>query len=94
MRQSSKKGEKKEKIKFSKIVVAGIILSNIIFVIAVLWIFLTLGVEPIATITAWFAFTTGELWALSGIKKKEVTDCQITPIISEDITPTGEGLIE
>jgi hypothetical protein len=94
MRQTSKKGEKKEKIKFSKIVVAGIILSNIIFVIAVLWIFLTLGVEPIATITAWFAFTTGELWALSGIKKKEVTDCQITPIISEDITPTGEGLIE
>ena len=103
MRQSSKKKKRKEKIKqkFSKIFKnnssLGIILSNIIFVIAVLWIFLTLGVEPpAATITAvlhGLHLQQEKLWALSRLKKKEVTDCQITPIVSEDITPTGDGLI-
>jgi hypothetical protein len=30
------------------------------------------GSEPITLIGAWFAFTTGELWMLSSIKKSKV----------------------
>jgi len=30
------------------------------------------GSEPAALIASWFAFTTGELWALAGIKRKEI----------------------
>lgn len=100
MRSSKKKNEK---IKFSKKVVAGIIILNVLFTIAVLVIFASTGVEPVALITAWFAFTTGELWALSGIKKKETAMEQLTmqqfvsqatPNNNMDKTPTGEGLID
>jgi threonine/homoserine efflux transporter RhtA len=58
--------------KFSKAIVAVIIVLNIIFTGIVLWIFNKWQREPSALITAWFAFTTGELWALAGIKKAKV----------------------
>lgn len=58
--------------KFSKAIVAEIIVLNIIFAGIVLWIFNKWQREPSALITAWFAFTTGELWALAGIKKAKV----------------------
>ncbi|MGI5927581.1 MAG: hypothetical protein ACOX8A_10480 [Thermacetogeniaceae bacterium] len=45
---------------------------NVLFTVAVLFIFYRLGTEPAALIGAWFGFTTVELWALAGIKKKEV----------------------
>ena len=57
---------------FSKILVVLIIVLNIIFTSVVLWVFDRTGVEPSALITAWFSFTTGELWFLSSIKKKKV----------------------
>ena len=57
---------------FSKSIVGLIILANIIFTIAVLAIFVRVGSEPSALIVAWFAFTTGELWFLAGIKKKKI----------------------
>jgi len=64
-------GARKEKRKFSKIIVSLVITSNIVFSAAVLYTFLRVGSEPSVLIGAWFAFTTGELWALAGIKKRE-----------------------
>lgn len=58
--------------KFSKAIVAVIIALNIVFTGITLWIFYQTQREPSALITAWFAFTTGELWALAGIKKAKV----------------------
>ena len=60
------------KSKFSKLVVSLVIILNILFTAAVLYIFLQTSSEPAALIAAWFTFTTGELWMLSSIKKKKV----------------------
>ena len=57
---------------FSKTLVAGIVITNVIFTIAVLAIFLQTGSEPATLIGSWFAFTTGELWMLSSIKKQKI----------------------
>ncbi len=59
-------------MRFSKAIVSLIIMLNVIFSAAVLFVFLKIGSEPMTLIGAWFAFTTGELWLLAGIKKKEV----------------------
>ena len=64
----AKKGEKKKSI-FSKIVVMGVILLNVIFTIVVMSLFHEKGTEPTSLIVAWFSFTTVELWSLAGIKK-------------------------
>lgn len=57
---------------YSKIVVAIIIAANVWFADRILDIAELGGTEPAATAAAWFAFTTGELWALSKIKCKKV----------------------
>ena len=59
-------------MKFSKFIVSLVILLNSAFTVAVLFIFYKVGTEPTTLIAAWFGFTTVELWALAGIKKKEV----------------------
>ena len=59
-------------MKFSKFIVGLVIASNIAFTIAVLYIFLLTGAEPVTLIAAWFAFTTGELWFLAGIEKAKL----------------------
>ena len=59
-------------MKFSKFIVSLVILLNAAFTAAVLFIFYKVGTEPTTLIAAWFGFTTVELWALAGIKKKEV----------------------
>ena len=61
------------KARFSKKVVAAIVALNVIFTVAVLVIFYKTGAEPSVLIGAWFAFTTGELWACASIKKAEVS---------------------
>ena len=58
--------------KFSKTIIGLIIAANIVFTIAVLVIFVHVGSEPSTLIAAWFAFTTGELWMLAGIKKAKL----------------------
>jgi len=63
---------KKSKKKYSKWIVSLIILLNLGFTAATLYVFLRTGSEPTTLIVSWFAFTTGELWMLSSIKKKEV----------------------
>ena len=59
-------------MKFSKLIVTLVILLNAAFTVAVLYIFYRVGAEPTALIGAWFGFTTVELWALAGIKKREI----------------------
>ena len=61
-----------KKNQFSKLVVFLVILLNTGFAIGVLYTFLKVGSEPTALVAAWFAFTTGELWMLAGIKKSKL----------------------
>ena len=64
--------KKKSKQRFSKAIVALVVIMNIIFTGTVLYVFLKTGSEPATLVTAWFTFTTGELWMLSSIKKTKV----------------------
>lgn len=59
-------------MRFSKVIVALVILLNAAFTVTVLFIFYRIGSEPMTLIGCWFGFTTVELWALAGIKKKEI----------------------
>lgn len=54
---------------FGKLIIIAIVLLNILFSISVLYVFLKTGSEPVTLTGCWFAFTTGELWMLSSIKK-------------------------
>lgn len=58
-------------MKYSKLIVALIIALNAIFAFSILYVFLKTSSEPDALVVAWFAWTTGELWALSRIKCNE-----------------------
>lgn len=57
---------------FSKFVVCLVILLNVLFVVAVFALFWHTGSEPSTLIAGWFAFTTGELWGLSKIKRDKL----------------------
>lgn len=61
-------------MRFSKWIVTMVIILNVVFTSAVLYVFLKIGNEPMTLIGCWFAFTTGELWMLSSIKKKEIRE--------------------
>ena len=61
-----------KKGRFSKLIVTLVIVLNVLFSSAVLYVFLKTGAEPSTLIGSWFAFTTGELWLLSTIKKTRV----------------------
>ena len=70
MKKKAIKGGKKGG--FSKLIITLVVLMNIIFTSAVLYVFLKTASEPVALVGAFFAFTTGELWMLSTIKKETV----------------------
>lgn len=59
-------------MKYSKRIVLLIIILNVLFTIGVLAVFYHTGNEPSVLVGAFFGFTTGELWLLSGIKKKKI----------------------
>lgn len=59
--------------RFSKWIVALVIMLNVAFTGAVLYLFLITGSEPTTLIGCWFGFTTVELWTLSGITKTKIT---------------------
>lgn len=59
-------------MKYSKRIVLLIIILNVLFTIGVLAVFWHTGNEPSVLVGAWFGFTTGELWLLSGIKKRKI----------------------
>lgn len=61
-----------KKGRFSKLIVTLVVTLNILFTVAVLYIFLRTGSEPATLIGCWFAFTTGELWMLASIKREKV----------------------
>jgi hypothetical protein len=63
-------------MKFSKTIVTLVVLLNAAFTVAVLFIFYRVGTEPITLIGAWFGFTTVELWALAGIRKREIENSE------------------
>lgn len=64
----------KKKSSFSKKVVVLVILMNVLFTIAIMYLFLKTGNEPMTLVGAWFGFTTVELWSLSKIKREEVKE--------------------
>ena len=67
----SKKKATKNKGGFSKFIITLVILMNICFTTAILYAFLQTGNEPSTLVASWFAFTTGEVWALAIIKKEK-----------------------
>ena len=64
--------KKKNKGRYSKVLVTMIICLNIIFTVAVFFVFAKTGSEPSTLIATWFSFTTVELWSLARIKKKKI----------------------
>lgn len=62
----------KNKSKYSKMLVAVILLLNIIFTAAVLFVFYHTSNEPTALVGAWFSFFAVELFNIAGIKKKKI----------------------
>lgn len=68
----STRRKKKGKGQYSKALVSLILFLNIIFTIAVFFVFARTGSEPSTLIATWFSFTTVELWSLARIKKKKI----------------------
>ena len=62
----------KNKARYSKFIVATVIVLNAAFAFSTLYVFLRTSSEPTVLIGAWFAFTTGELWMLKDIKKSKI----------------------
>lgn len=54
---------------FSKMIILFVIVSINVFTIACLKIFIVVGSEPTILIGAYFAFMSGEVWALALLKK-------------------------
>lgn len=69
VQNAQKERRKSGKSIFSKIIVISVITLNVIFAIAVLFVFLRTSCEPTGLVASWFSFTTIELWSLAGIKK-------------------------
>lgn len=59
-------------MRYSKYIVALVVLLNTGFAIAILYVFLKTGSEPTVLTGCWFGFTTGELWMLSSVTKMKV----------------------
>lgn len=57
---------------FSKLIVCSVVALNCLFVLAVFAVFWHTGAEPAALVVGWFGWTTGELWALSKIKRDKL----------------------
>lgn len=66
----------RKKGNFSKKIVILVILMNILFTLAIMYLFLRTGNEPMTLVGAWFSFTTVELFSLSKIKRAEIKEDQ------------------
>ncbi len=66
------------KAEFSKFIVTLVVILNLGFTAVVLYIFYRTGKEPDVLTGAWFAFTTGELWMLSKIKRTKVVNDRLS----------------
>ena len=74
-------------MRYSKWIVALVVLLNVVFTGAVLYVFLKTGSEPTVLIGAWFAFTTGELWLLAGITKAKVRQGGVSGADNPEVQP-------
>ena len=74
MARKKKLVKKESKFKFSKLIVLLVIMLNVIFTGAILFLFAKTGSEPSVLIGSFFSFTTVELWSLASIKKNEGDD--------------------
>lgn len=63
-----------KKGRYSKFLVILIIVLNIIFTGADFYVIVKTGIEPVALTSAWFGFTTVELWTLATIKKNKAKE--------------------
>lgn len=72
------------KTQFSKFIVSVVVAMNILFTIAVLYVFLKIGQEPTVLITCFFGFTTGELLMLGSIKKVKVKNNNTKNVIESE----------
>ena len=63
-----------KKPKFSKKIVTLIVMLNVLYAGAVLALLFLGGNEPTVLTGAWFAFTTGELWLLTNVKKAKIKE--------------------
>lgn len=70
----SRRRSRPRKKDFAKKIVTLVVFLNILFTAAVLYVFMKTGNEPMTLVGCWFAFTTGELWMLSSIKKSKVKE--------------------
>ena len=74
-------------MRYSKLIVVLVVLLNAVFAGAVLFVYLRVGSEPTTLIAAWFAFTTGELWLLSGITKEKVRQGGVSGADNPEVQP-------
>ena len=72
-----------KKKRFANFIVTLVIILNTLFTIGVLYVFMKVGSEPSVLIGSWFAFTTGELWMLSSIKKSKVANSTTTETVTD-----------
>lgn len=63
----------KKQGRYSKLIIATVIILNVVFTAAIVYVFLKTSKEPKILTTCWFSWTTGELWLLSKIKKQKIT---------------------
>ena len=61
-----------DKKEFSKKVIFTVIVLNILFTIAILYVFCRTGNEPTTLVASFFGFTTVEMWNLSKIKREKI----------------------
>lgn len=76
-KNESKTTEKRKSIRFSKVVIALVLITVVIFTIAMTVIYCTMGGTPDTLITAFFAFAGGEagvLGLLKWVERKQSTD--------------------
>lgn len=77
-KQSNNKAlEKRKPLRFSKVVIALVLITVVIFTIAMTVIYCTMGGTPDTLITAFFAFAGGEagvLGFLKWVERKQSTD--------------------
>ena len=64
--------EQEGKPDFSKGTVIAILLLVIFFIVYIVESMKVMGFEPTATVAGFFAFATGELWALSKITRAKI----------------------
>lgn len=65
--------KQKQALRFSKMVIIAVIIMVLIFTGCVLYIFNKKGAEPTVIIASFFAFMTGEVFALAKLKLSEIT---------------------